>query len=266
MFNRMYKTGFNWCFKYGKGASLVLFVGLFLEITKQLINKYFGIDVDGFFLLESFSLSGGVIFCFTFLVQSWVNLEFLNYIYKGENEEKHGFSIFNNVKPYIIPAFLGSFILNLIMIVPTIFMSVVGEMASLSKGSAKGFWFVLLIVFLLFVLPLVIILSLRLSFYLEVIIVNSIKDPILALKESFKITKGRVWDIIRILILPVLLITIVVIVLAIIIQKTDCFVCDYAGLAGAIVHPLLVAVSFALYLEFKKNPIREPENKDQVEE
>ena len=265
MLKEMYKTGYNWCLKYGKGAILVLSVYLFLEIAKKLIKKYFGVDIDAIALPEHFGLYGAIGFCFMLLIQSWVNLEFLNYIYKGETGQKYYFVVFDKVRPYIMPVFIGSFILNLIMILPVILMVMSSEMGSLSEGYEKSLWVILTLVFLLFVFPLVIVFLLRLSFYIEVIIINSIKDPVLALKESFKITKGRVWDIIRVLVLPMVLAAIVVAILTNIIQKTGCSFCDFMGFAGAIIQPLLAAVSLALYLEFRKNPIKKSNGEARTE-
>ena len=164
MFSRMYKTGYNWCLKYWKGAILVFLVYLFLEIGREVINKYFGINVSDIFILKSFSLYGTIIFCLGLFIEAWVVLEFLNYIYKGEAEEKHEFAIFDKVKLYIIPAFIGSFILSFIMVLPTVCMSMSGEMFSVSEGSGKILWLILLLVFLLFVFPLSLWFALRLSF------------------------------------------------------------------------------------------------------
>jgi hypothetical protein len=265
MLKEMYKTGYSWCFKYGKGAILVLLVYLLLEIAKKLINKYFGIDVNSVFIPGYFSFYGIIVFFLALFIEAWVGLEFLNYIYRGENEKKYDFIVFNKVNAYILPAFIGSLILNLIMLVPMFSIVMVSEMANLYKGVVGVLWLILLLViFLLFVLPFAIWLSLRLSFYLEVIIVNSIKDPILALKESFKITKGKVWSIIRILILPIFLALIIVIFLSKIVQEMGCSSCEFIGFASAIVKPLLLAVSFALYLEFKKDSVKESNPEEQI--
>lgn len=262
----MYKTGYSWCFKYGKGAILVLLVYLFLEISKKLINKYFGIDVNSVFIPGYFSFYGIIVFFLALFIEAWVGLEFLNYIYNGENEKKYVFVIFNKVKPYILPVFIGSLILNLIILVPMFSIGIISEMSNLYKGVAGVLWLILLLlIFLLFILPFAIWLSLRLFFYFEVIIVNSIKDPILALKESFKITKGKVWIIIRIIILPIFLAAIIVLILSKIVQEMGCSSCEFIGFASAIVQPLLAAVSLALYLEFRKNPVKETKGEKHIE-
>ena len=264
MLKEMYKTGYNWCLKYGKGAILVLSVYLFLEIAKKLIKKYFGVDIDAIALPEHFGLYGAIVFCLMLLIQSWVNLEFLNYIYKGENEENHNFSIFNNVRLYIVPTFIGNLILNILMLMPMLAILKIIYMFK-ETGSSKGILVILLPVLILFVIPFVVWLNLRLSFYLEVIIINSIKNPILAFKESFKITKGRVWDIVRVLVLPALLVGLVVAVLSLAIQKTGCSFCELTGLGASLIHPLLAAVSLALYLEFRKNPVKESNAEARIE-
>ncbi|MBU2530503.1 MAG: hypothetical protein KKD35_05630 [Elusimicrobia bacterium] len=263
MLKEMYGKGFNWCLKYSKGAILVLLVYLLLEIAKKLINKYFGININDIFLPEHFSIYGSIIFCFMFLVETWVNLEFLNYIYKGESEEKYSFILFNKVKAYIMPAFIGGLILNLVMLLPVLAILKILNILKVT-GSSRGILAVLLPILILFVVPFIIWFSLRLSFYFEVIIINSIKNPILALKESFKITNGRLWDIIRVLVLPALLVGVVFVVLPSIIQKMGCSSCDFEGYAGAIAHPLFAAVSLALYLEFRKNPAKENEGEKEI--
>ncbi len=266
MIKEMYKTGFNWCFKYGKGAVSVLFVGLFLEISKELVNKYFGININDIFLPEHFSVYGSILFCLIIFIEAWVSLEFLSYIYKGETEEKYDFILFDKAKPYMIPAFMGAFMLNITMLLLMNFITLFVEMMKLSERFAGVFLMITVLVLLLFILPLWMWFYLRLSFYFEAIIVNSMKDPILAFKESFKITKGRVWDIIRVVVLPVVLVAIVFIVVISIIQKDGCPSCDFIGFASAIIQPLLIAVGLALYIEFRKNPIKEPENEEQMEE
>lgn len=208
MISEIFQTAYQWCFKYRKGIIVFIIISIVIELIQHLLSIELGLEHKSLCPLINKAFGGRLLVYWTIitLLETWISLGIIEYIYKGEQaKNNHELSVFYQqdfVK--VLAGTVASLALLMAIFLPVMgflyFIKISKIFGEPGKGLLISAGIISLVLF-----PFSLWFVLRSIFFLSVMVVDLKQSPFDAIMGSYFVTKNELYKVFIILVAPVMI-------------------------------------------------------------